>query len=693
MGILKKAPRTVTEMSGKKYIESENKELDVPVEFDEGINKLLLKLEAKRKAKIEEHQKLLEKMEKDKQKEREKLEEKIGSKSEDESSSDLLRATENILRRQRKNMEEHMSKDKPEDNRPAFRPKNSFKESINALFDATSELDKLNGFDEEDDDDNEPDKKASTDKGQVNATKMPSESVSSNSQPSNFLPQTTESQKCQTRNEYPETKEYKSPESSPPNEKLLQGLQTNQVNETKSIQGKDGGRKDERLKELTTEKVNLQSKDVHEEKSEADKPKSLSLEDNEKDIQNQKSSKVENSSRTNDSKLDENELERAQPRCIPYDNKTSDDHDHTKQKHAIGEKDIPTMDNSKKLKEADTTIEVKEEDESLTKRSQDFVRNTKVQKKNNQDNTARKEELNVTKAGADTKLKKEKKPSPSNNPDSRYETNYVREKKNTTTNNEKDLPKNDPFNDTWSHEDISKANDTNKVTTMEKKKNSLGPKDFHLTKDREHIKEKKLSLKDQYDVKEKNSLSPEDLSSLSNKKRVETQTEKKAQSQKDLNTQEQKECLPPSSLHPSTLSDEKEDTKQNKTKDNTPGEITATESLNDQKCDEVHKAKTSLPPQDLSTLGYVNTVKRQRDKEIPLQNKLSDVNPQSKKEALLEKDLNPVNEQIVEIFIDHKSSENSQKDQSSFKDEKEVKTQRERKDSIQIDFISVNIHQ
>ena len=110
MRILKKAPRTVTEMSGKKYIESENKELDVPVEFDEGINKLLVKLEAKRKAKIEEHQKLLEKMEKDKQKEREKLEEKIGSKTEDESSSDLLKATENILRRQRKNMEEIMNK-------------------------------------------------------------------------------------------------------------------------------------------------------------------------------------------------------------------------------------------------------------------------------------------------------------------------------------------------------------------------------------------------------------------------------------------------------------------------------------------------------------------------------------------------------------------------------------------------------
>jgi len=215
--ILKKAPRTVTEMSGKKYVESENKELDVPVEFDEGINKLLVKLEAKRKAKIEEHQKLLEKMERDKQKEREKLEGKIGSKTEgesDSSSSDLLKATENILRRQRKNMEEIMSKDKPEENRPAFRPQNSFKESINALFDATSELEKMNGFDEDDEVNKNPvDKKVTNviaDKDQVNAAKMQNESVRSDSLCSNFLPQSTESLKCQTRNDSSDTNEDKS---------------------------------------------------------------------------------------------------------------------------------------------------------------------------------------------------------------------------------------------------------------------------------------------------------------------------------------------------------------------------------------------------------------------------------------------------------------------------------------------------
>ena len=63
-GVLKQAPRTVTEMSGKKYVEREHDDkLDVPVEYDEGINKLLAKLEVKRKAKIEEHRKLMLKME------------------------------------------------------------------------------------------------------------------------------------------------------------------------------------------------------------------------------------------------------------------------------------------------------------------------------------------------------------------------------------------------------------------------------------------------------------------------------------------------------------------------------------------------------------------------------------------------------------------------------------------------------
>ena len=202
------------------------------------------------------------------------------------------------------------------------------------------------------------------------------------------------------------------------------------------------------------------------------------MKSHEKDIQNQKSSKVENSLRTNDSTLDGNELEKAQPRSILCEENTSDDHDHTnKNQAAIGEKDISTMGNSKeahielpkitklapvegenilnvdqnkKLTEADAAIEVKEEDKSLTKRNQDFVRNTKVQKKNKQDNNStkdKKEELNETKAV--------------------------------------------PINDNISHEDILNANDTNKDTTIEKKKNSLA--DFHLN-DKDHIKEKKFSL-------------------------------------------------------------------------------------------------------------------------------------------------------------------------------------------------------
>ena len=72
--ILKEAPRTVNEKSGKKYVEHHGKKLDAPVEYDEGINKLLAKLEVKRKAKIEEHRKLMIKMEQDKKDERNRLE-------------------------------------------------------------------------------------------------------------------------------------------------------------------------------------------------------------------------------------------------------------------------------------------------------------------------------------------------------------------------------------------------------------------------------------------------------------------------------------------------------------------------------------------------------------------------------------------------------------------------------------------
>ena len=72
---LKLAPRRVTEASGKKYVEAEVEDkLQVPVEFDEGINKLLAKLEIKRKARIAEHKNLLMKMEKEKVEEKKVIE-------------------------------------------------------------------------------------------------------------------------------------------------------------------------------------------------------------------------------------------------------------------------------------------------------------------------------------------------------------------------------------------------------------------------------------------------------------------------------------------------------------------------------------------------------------------------------------------------------------------------------------------
>merc|ERR1712128_213931 len=68
--IIRAAPRVVTESSGTKYVEMEKEEkLEVPVEFDEGISKLLAKIEQKRKTKIEEHKKLLLKMEREKEEE------------------------------------------------------------------------------------------------------------------------------------------------------------------------------------------------------------------------------------------------------------------------------------------------------------------------------------------------------------------------------------------------------------------------------------------------------------------------------------------------------------------------------------------------------------------------------------------------------------------------------------------------
>merc|ERR1719270_3223130 len=105
-GVLKQAPRTVTEMSGKKYVEKENDDkLDVPVEYDEGINKLLAKLEVKRKAKIEEHRKLMMKMEQEKNLDRMRLEEKVVEKSSGENQEILGLATQNIMNRQNRRIQ------------------------------------------------------------------------------------------------------------------------------------------------------------------------------------------------------------------------------------------------------------------------------------------------------------------------------------------------------------------------------------------------------------------------------------------------------------------------------------------------------------------------------------------------------------------------------------------------------------
>ena len=48
--------------------------MEVPVEFDEGISKLLARMEVKRKARLEEHKRLLGKMEKEQQEEQQRAE-------------------------------------------------------------------------------------------------------------------------------------------------------------------------------------------------------------------------------------------------------------------------------------------------------------------------------------------------------------------------------------------------------------------------------------------------------------------------------------------------------------------------------------------------------------------------------------------------------------------------------------------
>lgn len=100
----------MTEISGRKYVEMEKEDkLEVPVEFDEGISKLLAKIEVKRKAKIEEHKKLFLKIEKEKEeeekrnkaKEKEKLMlEELDLKAQEENERKLNEATANIIGRQ-----------------------------------------------------------------------------------------------------------------------------------------------------------------------------------------------------------------------------------------------------------------------------------------------------------------------------------------------------------------------------------------------------------------------------------------------------------------------------------------------------------------------------------------------------------------------------------------------------------------
>ena len=117
----------MTESSGRKYVEMEKEDkLEVPVEFDEGISKLLAKIEVKRKAKIEEHKKLFLKIEKEKEeeekrnkeKEKEKLMlEELDLKAQEENERKLNETTANIIRRQNRLQKEKESQNELQDER------------------------------------------------------------------------------------------------------------------------------------------------------------------------------------------------------------------------------------------------------------------------------------------------------------------------------------------------------------------------------------------------------------------------------------------------------------------------------------------------------------------------------------------------------------------------------------------------
>eukprot|EP00092_Neocalanus_flemingeri_P005380 GFUD01005797.1.p1 GENE.GFUD01005797.1~~GFUD01005797.1.p1 ORF type:complete len:1109 (+),score=391.68 GFUD01005797.1:341-3667(+) len=107
--IIRGAPGIVTESSGRKYVETEKEDkLEVPVEFDEGISKLLAKIDVKRKAKIEEHKKLFLKIEKEKMEEEKKNKaeqlrlDELDIKAQEENERKLNEATANIIERQKR---------------------------------------------------------------------------------------------------------------------------------------------------------------------------------------------------------------------------------------------------------------------------------------------------------------------------------------------------------------------------------------------------------------------------------------------------------------------------------------------------------------------------------------------------------------------------------------------------------------
>lgn len=107
--IIRGAPRTVTVRSGRKYGEMEKEDkLEFPVEFDEGISKLLAKIEMKRKAKIEEHKQILVKIEKENE---EKKNEEIHIKAQEENNMKIKKEKSTAINKQKRVEKEAITKD------------------------------------------------------------------------------------------------------------------------------------------------------------------------------------------------------------------------------------------------------------------------------------------------------------------------------------------------------------------------------------------------------------------------------------------------------------------------------------------------------------------------------------------------------------------------------------------------------